>query len=142
MLHLKSWLQLGFLPVAVRFQLVVAGVWLESMYLLGETIKESEDPALSEKIGEQKIILGNLMLLLENYQKNPKFKELINDLSEIQEIYKEVTITYEQGEPEAIEQDGMLVIIQNDKQFIDISNETLLKIIDKTAKVRNKIIQL
>ena len=122
--------------------LIVAGVWLESMYLLGETIKESEDPALSEKIGEQKIILGNLMLLLKNYHKDPKFKELINDLSEIQEIYREVTITYEQGEPEAIEQDGMLVIVQNDKQFIDISNETLLKIIDKTAEIRNKIIQL
>ena len=122
--------------------LIVAGVWIESIYLLGETIKESPNSELSEKIGEQKIILSNLMLLLKNYKRDPRFKELINDLSEIQEIFKEVTITYEQGEPEAIEQDGMLIIIQNDKQYIDISNETLLEIINKTAEVRNKIIQL
>lgn len=122
--------------------LIVAGVWIESMYLLGEVIKESPNAELSEKIGEQKIILSNLMLLLRNYERDPTFKDLIKDLTEIQEIYREVTITYEKGEPEAVEEDGMLVIKQNDKQYIEISNETLFKIIDKTVKVRNNIIQL
>jgi hypothetical protein len=122
--------------------LIVAGVWIESMYLLGEVIKESPNAELSEKIGEQKLILGNLMVLLKNYERDPTFKKLIDDLSEIQEIYKEVTITVERGEPEAVEEDGMLVIKQNDKQYIEISNETLFKIIDKTVKVRNNIIQL
>lgn len=122
--------------------LIVTGVWIESMYLLGNTIKESPNAELSEKIGEQKIILGNLMLLLKNFEQDPKFKVLINDLSEIQELYREVTITYEKGEPEAVEVNGQLVFQQNDKQFIDISNETLIKIIDKTNEVRNKIIEL
>ncbi|MFC2152415.1 hypothetical protein ACFLSE_07805 [Bacteroidota bacterium] len=122
--------------------LIVAGVWVESMYLLSEVIKESPNSELSEKIGEQKIILGNLMILLRNYERDPRFKELIEDLSEIQKIYQEVTITYERGEPEAVEEDGMLVIKQNDKQTIEISQETLFKIIDKTVEVRNNIIQL
>lgn len=82
------------------------------------------------------------MLLLKNYERDPKFKALINDLEEIQTLYRDVTITYEKGEPEAIEEDGMLVIKQNDQQFIEISNTTMLKIIDKTVEVRNKIIQL
>jgi hypothetical protein len=120
--------------------LIVAGVWIESMYLLCESIKESPNAELSEKIGEQKIILGNLMLLLKNYERDPKFKELIENLTEIQSIFREVTITYEKAEPEMIEEDGMLVIKQNDKQSIEISNETLFKIIDKTVDVRNKII--
>ncbi|MBU8892232.1 MAG: hypothetical protein KOO66_05600 [Bacteroidales bacterium] len=122
--------------------LIVAGVWIESMYLLGEVIKESPNAELSEKIGEQKIILSNLMLLLKNYERDPRFKELIDDLTEIQEIYREVTITYEMGEPEAVEEDGMLIIKQNDKQYIEISNKTLMRIIDKTVEVRNNIIQL
>jgi hypothetical protein len=124
--------------------LIVTGVWIESMYLLGKTIKESDsvNAELSEKIGEQQIILGNLMLLLKNYDKDPKFRSLIEDLTEIQVLFREVTITYEKGEPEMIEEDGMLVFKQNDKQFIDISNETLFKIVDKTIEVRNKIIQL
>ncbi len=122
--------------------LIVAGVWIESIYLLGEVIKEAPNAELSEKIGEQKIILSNLMLLLKNYERDPSIKKLIDDLSEIQEIYRDVTITYEKGEPEAIEEDGMLIIIQNDKQYIEISNETLFQIIDKTAEIRNNIIQL
>lgn len=122
--------------------LIVAGVWIESMYLLCEVIKDSPNAELSEKIGEQKIILSNLMLLLKNYERDPIFKKLIDDLSEIQLTYREVTITYEKGEPEAVEEDGMLIIKQNDKQYIEISNETLFKIIDKTVKVRNNIIQL
>ncbi len=122
--------------------LIVAGVWIESMYLLSEVIKESPNAELSEKIGEQKIILSNLMLLLKNYERDPKFKELIDQLAEIQELYKDVTITYEKGEPEAVEENGMLVIKQNDKQYIEISNETLFKIMEKTVEVRNNVIQL
>lgn len=122
--------------------LIVAGIWIESMYLLGGVVKESPSAELAEKIGEQKIILSNLMLLLKNYDRDPKFKDLINDLNEIQTIYRDVTITYEKGDPEAVEEDGMLVIKQNDKQFIEISNETMMRIIDKTAEIRNKIIHL
>jgi hypothetical protein len=120
--------------------LIVTGVWIESMYLLCEVIKESPNAELSEKIGEQKIILGNLMLLLKNYERDPKFKDLIEKLTEIQVLFREVTITYEKAEPEMVEEDGMLVIKQNDKQSIEISNETLFKIINKTVDVRNKII--
>jgi len=122
--------------------LIVAGVWIESMYLLGEVIKESPNVELSEKIGEQQIILGNLMLLLKNYHRDPDFKNLVDELTEIQILYREVTITYEKLEPELVEVDGALMFKQNDKQFIDISDETLFKIIDKTVKVRNNIIQL
>ncbi|MGE0090327.1 MAG: hypothetical protein AB7S50_12725 [Bacteroidales bacterium] len=122
--------------------LIVAGIWIESMYLVGEVAKRSPSKELSEKIGEQKIIMSNLMILLKNYEKDPDFKELIEDFEEIQDLYKNVIITYEKGEPEAVEEDGMLVIKQNDKQFIEISDEIMAKIVNKTATVRNKIIQL
>jgi len=122
--------------------LIVAGVWIESMYLVGEVSKKSPSAELTEKIGEQKIILSNLMILLKNYEKVPEFKGLIDDLNDIQDMYKKVIITVEKGEPEAIEEDGMLVIKQNDKQFIEISDEIKTKRINKISDVRNKIIQL
>lgn len=122
--------------------LMVAGIWVESMYLLGEVVRESPNAELSEKIGEQKIILSNLMLLLKNYERDPKFKVLIDDISEIQDLYRDVTITVEKGEPETMVVDGVVTFKQNDKQFIDITNETMFKIIDKVAEVRNNIIQL
>lgn len=120
--------------------LIIAGIWIESMYLVGEVTRQNPSPELVEKIGEQKIILANLMLILKNYEQDPKFKDLVDDFRDIQALYKDVTITYEKGEPEAIEKDGMLVIQQNDKSIVDISDEQVFLIIDKTAEVRNNII--
>src|SRR6056297_2172409 len=63
--------------------LIVAGIWIESMYLLGGVVEERPDsPELKEKIGEQKIILGNLMLLLNNYKRDEKFQKIIADFDE------------------------------------------------------------
>ncbi len=120
--------------------LIIAGIWIESMYLVGEVTRQNPSPELVEKIGEQKIILANLMLILKNYEQDPKFKDLVDDFRDIQALYKDVTITYEKGEPVAVEEDGMLVIQQNDKSIVDISDEQVFMIIDKTAEVRNNII--
>jgi len=122
--------------------LIVTGVWIEGLYLAGKVAEEFPTPELKEKIGEQKIILSNLMLILKNYEKDPKFKILIADLEEIQDLYKDVIITYERGEPKSIEIDGTLMIEQTDKSIVQISDMQMFKIIEKTNKIRNKIINL
>jgi len=121
--------------------LIIAGIWVESMYLLSGVVEERPDsPELKEKIGEQKIILGNLMLLLNNYKRDEKFQKIIADFDEIATLYEEVKITYEKGEPQAVEENGMLVIKQTDKQFVEMSDELLFQIIEKVKKMRNDII--
>lgn len=123
--------------------LIIAGIWVESMYLLSGVVEERpESTELKEKIGEQKIILGNLMLLLNNYKRDKKFKEIITDFEEISALYEGVKITYEKGEPEAVEENGMLVIKQTDKQFVEMSDELLVQIINKVKTMRNKIIEI
>ncbi len=123
--------------------LIIAGIWVESMYLLSGVVEERPDSKeLKEKIGEQKIILGNLMLLLNNYKRDEKFKQIIADFEEIADLYEGVKITYEKGEPEAVEENGMLVIKQTDKQFVEMSDELLYQIIDKVKKMRNDIIEI
>ncbi|MEA3318307.1 MAG: hypothetical protein U9R54_10145 [Bacteroidota bacterium] len=122
--------------------LIVAGVWIEGLYLAGEVAKEAPTPKLKEKIGEQKIILSNLMLILKNYERDPKFKTLVKDLEEIQNLYKDVVITYERGEPKSIEVNGTLMIEQTDKSIVQISDMQMYKIIDKINEIRNKIINL
>jgi hypothetical protein len=121
--------------------LIIAGIWVESMYLLSGVVEERPDSQqLKEKIGEQKIILGNLMLLLNNYKRDAKFQKIITDFEEIAQLYEGVKITYEKGEPQAVEEDGMLVIKQTDRQFVEMSDELLFQIIEKVKKMRNDII--
>jgi hypothetical protein len=120
--------------------LIITGLWVEGMYLATQVYKESPHIELRERIGEQKIILDKLLLFLQNFKSDKQFVKLISELEIIQTDLKEVIITVQKGEAEAIEKDGMLVIIQNDVSKIEITDEQVQKIIKDTEDVRNKLI--
>lgn len=122
--------------------LIITGVWVEGLYLATQVYKTTPHPDLKERIGEQKIIISDLMLILEHYKGDKQFDALIADLESIKEEFADVTITIQKGEPEMIEQDGMLVIVQNDVSIVDISEERVENIIVKTEQIRNKLISL
>ncbi len=122
--------------------LMVTGVWIEGLYLATQVAKDNPHPQLAERIGEQKIIMGDLMLILENYKSDKQFTGLIEELNSLRDEFSDVTITIQKGEPEAIEEDGMLVIVQNDVSVVDISEERLKSIIAKTEEIRNKLISI
>lgn len=122
--------------------LMVTGVWIEGLYLATQVAKADPHPQLAERIGEQKIIMGDLMLILENYKSDKQFTKLIEDLNTLKDEFDDVTITIQKGEPEAIEEDGMLVIVQNDVSIVNISEERLKSIIEKTEDIRNKLISI
>ena len=59
--------------------LMVTGVWIEGLYLATQVAKSSPHPQLAERIGEQKIIMGDLMLILDNYKNDKNFSKLIDE---------------------------------------------------------------
>lgn len=120
--------------------LMIAGTWVEGMYLVTQVAGEKSNPELSERIGEQKVNLNNLMLILDNYKGHQQVTEIMNSLNELKEIFDKVEITYEIGEPETVEQGGMIMIVQNEKSVVNISDDQLDKIINKTKQIRNKLI--
>lgn len=122
--------------------LMVTGVWIEGLYLATQVAKADPHPELAERIGEQKIIMADLMLILENYKSDKQFAELIEELNILKNEFNEVTITIQKGEPEAVEEDGMLIIVQNDVSVVNISDERLKSIIAKTEDIRNKLISI
>jgi hypothetical protein len=118
--------------------LMITGVWLEGMYLVTQVAKEKPDTSLAQYIGEQKIILNDILLILKNYQRDPQFADLIKDLETIKSEFDKVKISYEMGEPKAVEKDGMLMIVQQEKSLVSISRDVLLKIIEITERIRTK----
>ncbi len=122
--------------------LIVTGMWIEGMYLAAMVAKDAPRADIVERIADQKLVLNDLILILKNYQNDPSFVDLIAQIEIVKKEYEGVKITYEMGEPEAKEVDGMLIIIQNDKQHIDMSDETLTSIIGAIIDVRTKIINL
>lgn len=122
--------------------LMITGVWIEGLYLATQVAKSSPHPDLAERIGEQQIIMDDLMLILENYKKIKYYEVLISELDGLRDELNKVTITITRGEPEMIEEDGMLVIVQHDESIVEITPEQLKSIIEKTEKIRNKLISI
>jgi len=120
--------------------LIITGVWLEGMYLATQVYKEMPHPELKERIGEQKIVIDELMLFIKNFKQNRFFNVLITELDVLHKEFADVSITVQKGEPEMIEEDGMLVIVQNDISTIEISDTRVENIIKLTEQIRNKLI--
>ena len=123
--------------------MVVTGLWLEGFYLATQIDKNNSKKELIESIGDQKIILSDLLSLIGNYSDYPEITKLKQDLEKLATIYEDVEISYETGEPETIENDeGMLEIIQNETSVVHITNEQIERIRHETYLIRNHFINL
>jgi len=122
--------------------LVVTGVWLEGLFLATQVTLEQNSDELRESIGEQKSILNNLLPILKVYQKEPYFKDLVQDFEDIKKAYENVTIRYEVQEPKSEVIDGRLVITPSEVSIVDMTDEQLSGIVKIIEKVRNKLIAL
>ncbi|MFP4555429.1 MAG: hypothetical protein ACLFNU_01050 [Bacteroidales bacterium] len=120
--------------------LIIAGVWIEGLYLSTRVAQDANHPRINETIGEQKMIMNHLMILLDNYKRDPKIADLIKDFEQIQGLYKDVKITYEYADPVQVVKDGVLTFEQKDTQNIEMSEETLNSIIIKVREIRNKLL--
>lgn len=121
--------------------LMIIGVWIEGQYLATQVITEYPDPVLRDRIGEQKIILNDLIMLASPYcDRDPEFGELCKFLQEIKKKYSEIRITYTLGEPVSREVDGALVVEQTETSVVDMTDEQLAGIIEITKDTRNKLI--
>ena len=122
--------------------LMVAGVWIEGLYLATQVVNKAGHQDIRNMIGEQKLILNDLLIIMQNYASDDKFAAMLEDYKEIKKQYDKVSITYEIGDPETIEIDGMLMVVENETSTIDMSDEILSEIIDVTEKIRNKHLKI
>ncbi|HLN55039.1 MAG TPA: hypothetical protein VK207_03540 [Bacteroidales bacterium] len=121
--------------------LMIIGVWLEGQYFATQVAEQYPDDVLSDRIGEQKIILNDLILLLSPYcNRDNEFGNLCADLNSIRDKYRDIKITYTQGDPLSVEKDGRLEIVQTETSEVEMTPEQLNDIVEITKDIRNKLI--
>jgi hypothetical protein len=121
--------------------LMIAGVWIEGQYLATQVVTDHQDKILRDRIGEQKIILGDLLMLLRPYRESSaEYTVLYDKMELLSASYRDVRITYRLGEPETLEQDGRLVMIQHEESIVEMTDDQLMKIAELSGDVRNKLI--
>lgn len=121
---------------------IIAGAWVEGIYLLTQVADKKSSEKLRQAIGEQKTVLNELMLILDNYRQQSYVSDLIKHLKKLQAEFYKINITIEAGEPKSVVKDGKLTIIQNEKSQVHLSNQLLKDIIAKSKKIRNTLINL
>lgn len=121
--------------------LVLAGSWIESMYLITQSLKEKTNQKLIERIGDQKYPLENLIELLKPYynHKSDNFDKLLDKLIDLAYVFDGVDITYTYKKPKTIESKKLTIIRSTSKTII---NENQLKAItEKIERIRKEVIE-
>lgn len=122
--------------------LLLTGGWLEAVHITCNVA--ASDPAnkeLQEKIGEQKVILNNIVSLLTFYKDTDQnMASLLADMQQLKEVFDKVNITYTYKESTFEIVNGVMVIKDNSSTTIDITLDDVNEIKTLVGSIRNKII--
>jgi hypothetical protein len=120
--------------------LLLTGGWLEAVQITCQVAgKDTKNKELKEKIGEQKIILEQIVLLFSFYKEDENMASLLNDLTNLKAAFDKINITYVHKEPTSKVVDGVLMIQDNSTTTIDVTDEDIKNITGITNSIRNKI---
>lgn len=122
--------------------LLLTGGWVEALHITCQVAEQNKDnKELQEKIGEQKIILENILLLLSFYKdQDQNMASLLTDMELLKAEFDKVNITYTYKESTFEIVDGVMVIKDNSTSTIQITPENVSSIKDITTSIRNRII--
>jgi hypothetical protein len=122
--------------------LLLIGGWIEALHITCQVSEvNSNNKELQEKIGEQKIILENIMLLLSFYKdQDQNMASLLNDMQDLKAVFDKVNITYTYKESTFEIVNGVMVIKDNSSSTIEITPENIASIKTIINSIRNKII--
>lgn len=117
--------------------LVVAGGWIEGLYLASHHASKSKSAALKQRVAEQKLSLSDLIKLFEQYGDNASLKETLGDLKNIEAIFSTATVV-QQGAQATKDASGTMVI--GGGTSISMSDADLDKLTKAVAEIRNRYI--
>ncbi|MEQ9438357.1 MAG: hypothetical protein RIG62_04885 [Cyclobacteriaceae bacterium] len=122
--------------------LILTGGWLEALHIICQvTERNMSNDELKERIGEQKIILENIMLLLSFYsESSPNIKELADRMTELQAQFDSIEITQTYAESTLQEVNGIVTISNSSTTTINITDENVREISRITSSIRDYII--
>ncbi|MGE5406422.1 MAG: hypothetical protein ACM3NR_01820 [Methanosarcina sp.] len=121
--------------------LMVTGTWTEGLYIATRNYLSSGNSEIMEWIGYQKIIVNQLLLGLSAYKDDAYFSQIVSDMNRLKQLYDAINITYEYHEPESVEVDGRLVIVDKSTSQVDIKSEQVKEISELVYQIRARLVR-
>lgn len=118
--------------------LMIAGGWVEGLYIATQVSITNDSPELRQRIAEQKLSLNDLLGLLNSYElDDARLKGVKEDLIALQSLFAEVQMAT--GDATVSESNGVTVI-GSAAAPSSLTDAQLAAIRDKTASIRNSYI--
>jgi hypothetical protein len=121
--------------------LMVTGTWTEGLYIATQVAKENKNKELTDWVGYQKIIVDQLILGLSAYKNDEYFQKIVTDFKMLKTLYDKITISYDYHEPESVEVDGRLVIVDKSTSTVNISEAQVNEICELVAQIRSRLVE-
>ena len=119
--------------------LIVAGAWLESTYLVTQILKSYDSGPLRKRVGDDKMVLPQLLASISSHKDSKDHEALATQLRELNTIYDQIKIKH--VDAASTQDDAKKVVQLNAKTKVRYSKETLAQITDKIAAIRTMYIQ-
>ncbi|MFL5764526.1 MAG: hypothetical protein ACJ77K_11345 [Bacteroidia bacterium] len=121
--------------------LIVAGGWIEGLYIATQIANTTKNEAIMNRIGEQKLSLDNLIALLDSYKtENDGVPEVLAGMNDLKKIFDAIPNTAAAETTAVTDKDKGTTTVSNGSSF-KVSPEVLKQITDKATEIRNKIIK-
>lgn len=121
--------------------LLLIGGWIEAMEIICDVaVQNLHNRELIDRIGEQKIILEQMTLLLSFYKEDPSMAPLHREFEQLKAIFDGIHITYTYVESSMAIVNGVAVIKDNSTTTISITEKDALDIKNKINSIRTNII--
>jgi len=120
--------------------LILAGGWIESLYIMTKALNVKNNDEILSRVGEQKHPLDNLIELMRPYygQISDEFDVFLEDLVELAAVFDGVVIEYTYAEP-VVDVANKLTTITSQSKTI-INEYQIQKITETVDSIRTKII--
>lgn len=117
--------------------LMMAGGWVEGLYLATQVTVDNDTPELRQRIAEQKHSLDDLLALMATYQDagEGQLAATMDDLRSLAELYRDVELG---GGGTVSQQDGVTVLGGGGQATL--SDEQLAAIRERVATIRNNYV--
>ena len=118
--------------------LVLAGGWIESLYLTVSDPAAAGDQTIVNRIGEQKNALNALVELVQASDADGGAEKVVAGLKELQSLFDKVTSTYTYQEP--VTDAGKKTTFINSTSSVTIAADQLKAIVAKVTDIRNMML--
>jgi len=117
--------------------LMIAGGWVEGLYIATQVARTNPSAELKQRIAEQKLSLTDLVSLLETYGEDETLKGVHADLKALAELYTEVQAG---GGGVTATQENGVTVIGAEGGAATLTDAQLKAITEKAATIRNSYI--